>query len=81
MSLAIIPALPLATTSAVTDEEGTSVKLVTSHIAAETIDDRLVRIALQRWLTRICEDPVLLKDDELRAFIESDFGVSSHVPI
>jgi hypothetical protein len=35
-----------------------------------------VRIALQRWLTRICEDPVLLKDDELRSFIESDFGVS-----
>lgn len=40
------------------------------------IDDRLVRIALQRWFTRICEDPVLLKDEELRSFIESDFGVS-----
>ena len=44
--------------------------------SADKVDDRLVRIALQRWLTRICEDPVLLKDDELRAFIESDFGVS-----
>jgi hypothetical protein len=39
-------------------------------------DDRLVRIALQRWFTRVCEDPVLLKDDELRSFVESDFGVS-----
>ncbi|ORY23260.1 hypothetical protein BCR39DRAFT_549535 [Naematelia encephala] len=60
----IIPALPLASTSAVTDEE----------------DDRLVRIALQRWFTRICEDPVLLKDDELRSFIESDFGYSPVPP-
>ncbi len=39
------------------------------------LDDRLVRISLQRWFTRICEDPVLLKDDELRSFVESDFGV------
>ncbi|WRT63179.1 uncharacterized protein IL334_000082 [Kwoniella shivajii] len=60
----IIPALPLPSTSAVTDEE----------------DDRLVRIALQRWFTRICEDPVLTKDDELRSFIESDFGYSPVPP-
>lgn len=54
----IIPALPLAQTSAPTDEE----------------DDRLVRIMLQRWLTRICEDPILIQEEELRSFIESDFG-------
>ncbi|EKM59310.1 uncharacterized protein PHACADRAFT_249717 [Phanerochaete carnosa HHB-10118-sp] len=54
----IIPALPLAQTSAPTDEE----------------DDRLVRIMLQRWLTRICEDPILMQEEELRSFIESDFG-------
>lgn len=54
----IIPCLPLAQTSAPTDEE----------------DDRLVRIMLQRWLTRICLDPVLMADEDLRAFIESDFG-------
>ncbi|KAI6035047.1 Vps5 C terminal like-domain-containing protein [Pisolithus orientalis] len=54
----IIPALPLAQTSAPTDEE----------------DDRLVRIMLQRWLTRICEDPVVMYDEDLRSFIESDFG-------
>ncbi|WVF66507.1 hypothetical protein IAT40_001247 [Kwoniella sp. CBS 6097] len=60
----IIPALPLPSTSAVADEE----------------DDRLVRIALQRWFTRICEDPILMKHDELRAFIESDFGYSPVPP-
>ncbi|WWC67336.1 uncharacterized protein I206_101244 [Kwoniella pini CBS 10737] len=60
----IIPALPLPSTSALTDEE----------------DDRLVRIALQRWFTRICEDPILIKDDELRSFIESDFGYTPVPP-
>lgn len=54
----IIPALPLPQTSAPTDEE----------------DDRLVRIMLQRWITRVCEDPFLLHDEDLRAFIENDFG-------
>ena len=38
-------------------------------------DDRLVRIALQRWFTRVCEDPILQQDNEMRSFIESDFGV------
>ncbi|KAF9498589.1 hypothetical protein BDN71DRAFT_342241 [Pleurotus eryngii] len=54
----IIPALPLAQTSAATDEE----------------DDRLVKIMLQRWITRVCEDPILLYDEDLRSFVESDFG-------
>ena len=53
-----MPALPLAQTSAPTDEE----------------DDRLVRIMLQRWLARVCENAVLLRDEDLRAFVESDFG-------
>lgn len=54
----IAPALPLAQTSAPTDEE----------------DDRLVKIMLQRWLTRICEDPILISEEEVRSFVESDFG-------
>ena len=29
---------------------------------------------LQRWLTRICENPTLVTEEEVRAFIESDFG-------
>jgi PX domain len=54
----IVPALPLVQTSAPTDEE----------------DDRLIKIMLQRWITRICEDPILIHDEDLRSFIESDFG-------
>ncbi|KAH9943262.1 Vps5 C terminal like-domain-containing protein [Epithele typhae] len=54
----IVPALPLARTSAPTDEE----------------DDRLVKIMLQRWFTRVCEDPILIHEEELRSFVESDFG-------
>ncbi|ORX35138.1 hypothetical protein BD324DRAFT_634023 [Kockovaella imperatae] len=60
----IIPALPLPTTSAMTDAE----------------DDRLVRIALQRWFTRVCDDPVLMRDDELRSFIESEFSYNPVLP-
>lgn len=54
----IVPALPLAQTSAPTDEE----------------DDRLVKVMLQRWFTRISEDVILMRDEEMRSFIESDFG-------
>lgn len=30
---------------------------------------------LQRWFTRVCNDSILLQDEEVRSFIESDFGV------
>ncbi|WVQ72254.1 hypothetical protein IAR50_001803 [Cryptococcus sp. DSM 104548] len=60
----IIPALPLPSTSALTDEE----------------DDRLVRIALQRWFSRVCEDPVLMKEHELRSFIEAEFSYNPITP-
>lgn len=39
------------------------------------VDDRLIKIMLQRWLTRISEDPVLMRDEETRSFVEADFGV------
>ena len=29
---------------------------------------------LQRWLTRVCEDPILITEEEVRSFIENDFG-------
>ncbi|EJU06605.1 hypothetical protein DACRYDRAFT_74130 [Dacryopinax primogenitus] len=61
----IVPALPLAQTSAPSDEE----------------DDRLVKHAIQKWITRICENPVILQDEELRSFIESDFGYQPNVRI
>ncbi|KAG9055069.1 Vacuolar protein sorting-associated protein 17 [Serendipita sp. 407] len=54
----IIPALPLAQTSAPSDDE----------------DDRLVKVMLQRWFSRVCDDPILLTDEEVRSFVESDFG-------
>lgn len=55
----IIPALPLVQTSAATEED----------------DDRLVKAAFQRWVARITTDPSIARDDELRSFIESEFGV------
>ncbi|GAA5951248.1 hypothetical protein JCM21900_004387 [Sporobolomyces salmonicolor] len=54
----IIPALPLAQTSAATDEE----------------DDRLIKSAFQKWAIRLTSDPSVIRDEETRSFIESDFG-------
>lgn len=56
----IIPSLPLSQTSAMTDEE----------------DDRLIKSNFQKWFGRILGDAAVVKDEELRGFIESDFGVS-----
>jgi hypothetical protein len=57
----VLPALPLGSTSAATDEE----------------EERLLRNAFQRWFDRITRDPSLMVDDELKSFLESSFGVSS----
>lgn len=62
----------------------TKVNGVLSWVCAKILiffspDDRLVRVMLQRWLQRICEDPILLQDEELRLFVESDFGVRSPI--
>ncbi|KAM0751557.1 hypothetical protein T439DRAFT_312879 [Meredithblackwellia eburnea MCA 4105] len=54
----IIPALPLVQSSAATDDD----------------DDRLVKGAFQRWVARITTDPAVVKDDELRNFVEGEFG-------
>ncbi|GAA5993174.1 hypothetical protein JCM10908_001324 [Rhodotorula pacifica] len=54
----IVPALPLSQTSAATDEE----------------DDRLIKVAFQKWAVRVTSDPAAIRDDETRSFIESDFG-------
>lgn len=55
----IVPALPLQQTSAATDEE----------------DDRLIKSAFQKWVVRLTSDPAVIRDEETRSFIESDFGV------
>ncbi|GAA5844375.1 hypothetical protein JCM11251_007590 [Rhodosporidiobolus azoricus] len=57
----IVPALPLAQTSAATDEE----------------DDRLIKAAFQKWAVRLTSDPAIIRDDETRSFIESDFGYTA----
>ncbi|GAA5949980.1 hypothetical protein JCM10213_004275 [Rhodosporidiobolus nylandii] len=57
----IVPALPLAQTSAATDEE----------------DDRLIKAAFQKWAIRLTSDPAVIRDDETRSFVESDFGYTS----
>ncbi|KDE08632.1 hypothetical protein MVLG_01093 [Microbotryum lychnidis-dioicae p1A1 Lamole] len=54
----ILPALPLAQTSALTNDE----------------DDRLVKQSFQKWFTRLSNDPGVIRDDEMRSFIESDYG-------
>lgn len=71
----IIPALPLPQTAAPTDEEGAQYHTGYYAHTHVSLDDRLVRVMLQRWFTRVCEDPILLNDEEVRSFIESDFGV------
>ncbi|GAA6055432.1 hypothetical protein JCM3770_006991 [Rhodotorula araucariae] len=54
----IVPALPISQTSAASDEE----------------DDRLIKAAFQKWVIRLTSDPAVIRDDETRSFIESDFG-------
>lgn len=55
----IVPALPLSQTSAGSDEE----------------EDRVVKNNFQKWCARITTDKAIMKDDELRSFIEAEFGV------
>lgn len=56
----ILPALPLSQTSATNEEE----------------EDRFLRGVFQKFIDRICTDRSLVLDDELRSFVEADFGVS-----
>ncbi|BGP37539.1 Vacuolar protein sorting-associated protein 17 [Rhodotorula kratochvilovae] len=57
----IVPALPISQTSAASDEE----------------DDRLIKAAFQKWVIRLTSDPAIIRDDETRSFIESDFGYTA----
>ncbi|BGP22509.1 vacuolar protein sorting-associated protein VPS17 [Rhodotorula toruloides] len=57
----IVPALPLAQTSAASDEE----------------DDRLIKAAFQKWVVRLTSDSAVVRDEEMRSFIESDFGYTA----
>ncbi|OLL24293.1 Vacuolar protein sorting-associated protein 17 [Neolecta irregularis DAH-3] len=39
-------------------------------------DERRMRANFQTWLDRVCTNQILIKDDEVMYFIESDFGYS-----
>jgi hypothetical protein len=58
---AIVPAVPPALTSAG---------------AGTDEDESRVKASLQRWLNYVCGNDVLMKDDEMILFVESDFGYS-----
>ena len=58
---AIVPVVPPALTSA----------------GAGTDEDEVrVKALMQRWLNYVCSDEVLMRDDEMVLFVESDFGYS-----
>lgn len=58
---AFVPAVPPALTSAG---------------AGTDEDEARVKASLQRWLNTICSNSVLMCDDEMVLFVESDFGYS-----
>lgn len=61
---AIVPSVPPALTSA----------------GAGTEEDEIrVKALLQRWLNYVCSNEVLMRDDEMVLFVESDFGYSPMV--
>lgn len=39
-------------------------------------DENRTKAALQRWLTTVCSNDVLMRDEEMVFFVESDFGYS-----
>lgn len=58
---AMVPAVPPALTSAG---------------AGTDEDEARVKGSMQRWLNYVCGNDVLIKDDEMVLFVESDFGYS-----
>ncbi|KAH6855700.1 hypothetical protein B0I37DRAFT_60975 [Chaetomium sp. MPI-CAGE-AT-0009] len=61
---AIVPSVPPALTSA----------------GAGTEEDEIrVKALLQRWFNYVCSNEVLMRDDEMVLFVESDFGYSPMV--
>ena len=58
---AFVPAVPLA---------------VTSAGAGTSEDEARVKGSMQRWLNYVCSNEVLMRDDEMIFFVESDFGYS-----
>lgn len=49
---------------------------LTSAGAGTDEDEARVKASMQRWLTYVCSNDVLMRDDEMVFFVESDFGYS-----
>ncbi|KAF9869552.1 PX domain-containing protein [Colletotrichum karsti] len=49
---------------------------VTSAGAGTDEDEARVKALLQRWFNYVCSNEVLMRDDEMVLFVESDFGYS-----
>lgn len=49
---------------------------VTSAGAGTDEDEHRVKFTMQKWLNVVCSNQVLIRDDEMIFFIESDFGYS-----
>ena len=49
---------------------------LTSAGAGTDEDEARVKASMQRWLNYVCANEVLMKDDEMVLFVESDFGYS-----
>ena len=49
---------------------------VTSAGAGTDEDEARVKGSMQRWLNTVCSNDILIRDEEMRFFVESDFGYS-----
>lgn len=49
---------------------------LTSAGAGTDEDENRVKNSLQRWLNYVCGNDVLMRDEEMVFFVESDFGYS-----
>jgi len=50
---------------------------VTSAGAGTEEDEKRMKQELQRWFDVISGNPILIRDEEIMLFVESDFGVRS----
>jgi hypothetical protein len=53
---------------------------VTSAGAGTEEDEKRMKLELQRWFDVISSNPVLIRDEEIMLFVESDFGVHFTLP-
>lgn len=49
---------------------------ITSAGAGTDEDEARVKASIQRWLNVVCSNDVLMRDEEMVFFVESDFGYS-----